>query len=518
MKKSILGIAFLATVVLSQHVAAQDKISTPIASQDVHVAASSESSSQAQAINSSEAIDVSDEHSQESESLASNSETDRQEQAPTTPTVPTTPTAPTTPAAPTVPTTPAAPKNSTTAQMPQRILKAAVSVTTKAMYRLYNPNSGEHFYTASAGEAKNLILAGWSYEGVGWFAPEKSSTPVYRLYNPNAGDHHFTTLSSEKDMLTKVGWRYEGIGWYSDDAKTVKLFRAYNSNAKAGSHNYTKNASEQAVLIKAGWRDEGTAWFGSKIVPLDNQDAQLKQTYRPNTWYTIDGKKKHTDDNKKWQTGFQWISGQIYYFDGNGNMQANKTVTDRGNTYQLKADGTLTSGNATIEKAISAGMTKVGNSPYVLGGGRTPASIAANQFDCSSFTFWAYQQAGVSLGEQTVTTTWTQAKIGRAVSFASMKRGDIFMMANTNHVGLYLGGGYFIHSSPNAKFSTVYGGKAQPSVTVTGYSDYYGSYYGGVGVSRMSDIISRDPADGKHEYTYKSWEQIQNNVVRRIVQ
>ena len=195
-------------------------------------------------------------------------------------------------------------------------------------------------------------------------------------------------------------------------------------------------------------------------------------------------------------------------------MQANKTVTDRGNTYQLKADGTLTSGNATIEKAISSGMTKVGNSPYVLGGGRTSESIAANQFDCSSFTYWMYQQAGVSqsvLGVQSATTTWTQAKVGRAVSFASMKRGDIFMMSNIGHVGLYLGGGYFIHSSPNAKFSTVYGGQAQPNVTVTGY-------YGGVGVSRMSDVISRDPADGKHEYTYKTWEQIQNNVVRRIVQ
>lgn len=345
MKKKILGVVFLSTVILSQHVAAQDDIPTPVVSDEARVSASSEVQSPS--------IDS------ETPNGSSAPKNELQEQNDAT---------------------------EPSSQKPQRILRATVQVTTQAMYRLYNPNSGEHFYTANAGEAKNLILAGWYYEGVGWFAPEKSSTPVYRLYNPNAGDHHFTTLAAEKDMLTKVGWRYEGIGWYSDDAQTVKLLRAYNPNAQAGSHNYTTNGLEQALLIKAGWRDEGTAWFGSNIEPLDNQDVQLGQTYRPNTWYTVDGQKKHTDQNKNWQTGFQWISGQIYYFDSNGNMQANKTVTDRGNTYQLKTDGTLTSGNATIEKAISSGMTKVGNSPYVLGGGRTSESIAANQFDCSSFT------------------------------------------------------------------------------------------------------------------------------------
>ena len=30
--------------------------------------------------------------------------------------------------------------------------------------RLYNPNSGEHFYTASVDEKNNLISVGWNYE------------------------------------------------------------------------------------------------------------------------------------------------------------------------------------------------------------------------------------------------------------------------------------------------------------------------------------------------------------------
>jgi predicted nucleic acid-binding Zn ribbon protein len=129
------------------------------------------------------------------------------------------------------------------------------------MYRLYNPNSGEHFYTANRTEAQNLVNVGWSSEGTGFVVPKKSNTPVYRLYNANAGDHHYTTNANEKNQLVSVGWKYEGIGWYSSDAKKVKLLRAYNPNARAGSHNYTTNAGEQRNLLSVGWRDEGVAWY-----------------------------------------------------------------------------------------------------------------------------------------------------------------------------------------------------------------------------------------------------------------
>ena len=130
------------------------------------------------------------------------------------------------------------------------------------MYRMYNPNSGEHFYTANSYERDNLKSLGWHYEGVGWVAPVTSSVPVYRLYNSNAGDHHYTMNSYEKDMLVSKGWRYEGIGWYSaDTTNEFPLYRQYNPNAKAGAHNYTLNSNERDALVRAGWRDEGLAWY-----------------------------------------------------------------------------------------------------------------------------------------------------------------------------------------------------------------------------------------------------------------
>ena len=137
------------------------------------------------------------------------------------------------------------------------------------MYRLYNPNSGEHFYTANAGERDSLVNVGWNYEGVAWNAPKTSGTPVYRLYSGT--DHHYTTSAGERDALMAAGWSYEDIGWYSDDAKGVPLYRQFNPNVNpsaptnnSGSHNYTTSKGENDQLVSVGWQEEGIGWYGCK--------------------------------------------------------------------------------------------------------------------------------------------------------------------------------------------------------------------------------------------------------------
>ncbi|MCR4949862.1 MAG: hypothetical protein K6A40_00915 [Solobacterium sp.] len=131
------------------------------------------------------------------------------------------------------------------------------------MYRLYNPNSGEHFFTAKEKEKDALVSYGWSNEGIGWYAPAESETPVYRLYNAEGGEHHYTTNPREKDALVGFGWTYEGIGWFSDDDLTVPLYRVYNPNAYANNHHFTRKAAERDALIGYGWRDEGIGWYGT---------------------------------------------------------------------------------------------------------------------------------------------------------------------------------------------------------------------------------------------------------------
>lgn len=149
-------------------------------------------------------------------------------------------------------------------------------VKSQVMFRVYNPNSGEHFYTADTAERDSLVKSGWKDEGEAWISPEKSDTPVYRLYSGT--DHHYTTSSVERDSLVKAGWKDEGIGWYSenlktaDDAENIHVYRVFNPNVvptaptnNSGSHHYTTDASERDSLVKAGWKDEGTGWYASKV-------------------------------------------------------------------------------------------------------------------------------------------------------------------------------------------------------------------------------------------------------------
>lgn len=131
----------------------------------------------------------------------------------------------------------------------------------QSMYRLYNPNSGEHFYTSSVVERNDLMWRGWKAEGIAWTAPSWG-TPVYRLYNPNAGEHHYTTSEIERAVLIYAGWNDEGIGWYGDTNQAVPVYRVYNPNAYANNHHYTTDWGERDVLVDMGWRDEGVGWHG----------------------------------------------------------------------------------------------------------------------------------------------------------------------------------------------------------------------------------------------------------------
>ncbi|HFI0408802.1 TPA: G5 domain-containing protein [Streptococcus suis] len=188
------------------------------------------------------------------------------------------------------------------------------------MYRLYNPNSGEHFYTASIGEKDFLTNVGWKYEGGAWTAPTNGED-VYRLYNPNAGDHHYTTSKAEKDMLVKVGWKYEGVGWKSGGSS--KVYRLYNPNAKgAGAHHYTLSKGEYDFLVKKGWKGEGVGWYADDTfepgVIVTTKTETKKEILKYNT-ITKDDSNLYKGETKveiKGQDGYIETTYKITYKNG----------------------------------------------------------------------------------------------------------------------------------------------------------------------------------------------------------
>lgn len=143
---------------------------------------------------------------------------------------------------------------------------AATTDAKNYIYRVYNPNSGEHLYTPSEFEEKTLINFGWKDEGMSWAVPADNNFErpfVTRLYNPNAGDHHYTDSNAEVTNLMKLGWSNDQVGFPAankDEKGSVPVYRLYNPNAKSGAHHFTLSASERDSLVKVGWKSEGISF------------------------------------------------------------------------------------------------------------------------------------------------------------------------------------------------------------------------------------------------------------------
>ena len=74
--------------------------------------------------------------------------------------------------------------------------------------------------------------------------------------------------------------------------------------------------------------------------------------------------------------------------------------------------------------------------PYVWGG------ASPRGFDCSGFTMYVYAQVGVSLPHNAA----AQFGMGTPVSQGQLEPGDLVFFYGLGHVGLYIGGGSFIHA------------------------------------------------------------------------
>lgn len=118
--------------------------------------------------------------------------------------------------------------------------------------------------TTTVKKAKALTVKASSAKAAPKATPKVVSVPkisIFRVYNPNSGEHHFTLNSNEINMLKRAGWRYEGVAWLTPNSG-IAMYRVFNPNARgAGSHHYTMNVNERNRLLNAGWRNEGVSWY-----------------------------------------------------------------------------------------------------------------------------------------------------------------------------------------------------------------------------------------------------------------
>ncbi|NCB76171.1 MAG: glycoside hydrolase [Negativicutes bacterium] len=101
--------------------------------------------------------------------------------------------------------------------------------------------------------------------------------------------------------------------------------------------------------------------------------------------------------------------------------------------------------------------------PYAWGGS------SPGGFDCSGFIYYIYSQFGISLPRMSD----GQFEVGRAISGDNLLPGDLVFFTTyepgASHVGIYLGGGRFIHASSAA---------GEVTITPLGKSYYQERYLG----------------------------------------
>ena len=159
------------------------------------------------------------------------------------------------------------------------------------VYRLYNPDNGEHLYTTDINERNVLYETyGWGYEGIGWYAPS-TGTPVYRLYNNVLCNHLYTTDLNEIKVLTSMpdtAWSVDNNNqplFYSDGE--VPIYRVYNEGLQ-GMHHLTTDKNEYDTLPSYGWAQEGVSLYATRLgspkqtsyLPASRTEHQIKYGYK----------------------------------------------------------------------------------------------------------------------------------------------------------------------------------------------------------------------------------------------
>ena len=116
---------------------------------------------------------------------------------------------------------------------------------------------------------------------------------------------------------------------------------------------------------------------------------------------------------------------------------------------------------ATHGGVVGIAMQYLGT-PYVWGGS------SPGGFDCSGFVMYVYAQVGVSLPH----SSYAQYGYGSPVSRSDLQPGDLVFFDGLGHVGIYVGGGSFIHAPHTGDV-----------VKISSLSGWYASTY--VGARRL---------------------------------
>ncbi|MBQ3408074.1 MAG: C40 family peptidase [Clostridia bacterium] len=272
--------------------------------------------------------------------------------------------------------------------------------------------SGSAISTTNSNETYEVIsIAGlWSYvksdNKEGWVLTEKSTEVT---------DSNSKEASQEENNTEETNREEEK----TEESSTEKLY----SNPKTY---YVKGTSVNA---------RSAASKTATVVKVLNTNNEVKVIGEDESWYVaeINGDKAYI---AKSLLSSEKIEVTSRSYDSVNDNDDDEDEED----YEEESSSSVPS-NPIGEDVVAYALQFEGYS-YVYG------TNGPNTFDCSGFVQYVYKHFGYSLSR----SSSTQANDGVYVSKSDLEPGDVLIFRDTSnsrigHVGLYIGGGQFIHAS-----------------------------------------------------------------------
>ena len=227
-----------------------------------------------------------------------------------------------------------------------------------------------------------------------------------------------TILATASKGDTVIILEDAGNGWYKVDYKTTEGYMSGEYLTVAAQADVTigyglVNTNGSTLNVRSGPSTEY-----DKVTTLDS-GAVVNIVGIDNGWYKIES------------------NGITGYVSSDYMITCKDSAGSRG-------DDTVASSASSLGQQIVDYAKQFLGTPYVYGGN------GPNSFDCSGFTKYVYAHFGYTLNR----TATDQLQNGTSVSKDQLQPGDlVFFKYNTSkpvsHVGIYIGGGQFIHASTN---------------------------------------------------------------------
>lgn len=254
------------------------------------------------------------------------------------------------------------------------------------------------------------------------------------------------TLVEEKqiEIVSEInGWSYIKFGTTSGWVRTEKIQKKeveINTSSPENNNNENNNTSSQKIGYISGTsvNFRKTPSTSAEIITKLTKNTKIIIITRDNEWAQVE---------YNGNTGYvstDYISDKEIQTTSRSSSPADKKEIKE------KEEPSVSSATQKVSTSEVTGSDIISYAKQYLGckytsGGSSPKS----GFDCSGFTTYVYKHFGISLSR----TSSGQNSNGVSVSRSNLAVGDIICFSGSSsskrigHVGIYVGGGKFIHSA-----------------------------------------------------------------------